>query len=224
MAPKHMIEEKYGALTAVENGERRGWQVYKSAVQFQRPSGEELSRLRQLGHIRLLKGAVCGTETDARVISTPPREEIHTNERSMPRRQHQEKQSYKDDETTPGETSGSEASADIPNIQRQFILTHSADETLHDSVRLFSKTTGAKLTNSHFLRILLKGIAYAMPQLEREASKLGKLKRPSNARGNEAEREGYEQKIAEAVVAAMRSCPPVDTPGNRRRPKGPGKR
>jgi hypothetical protein len=142
----------------------------------------------------------------------------------MPRRQHQVKQSYRDDDTRPGETNGPEASADIPNIKREFILTQSADETLYDTVRLFSKTTGAKLTNSHFLRILLKGIAYAMPQLEREASKLGKLKRPNNARENQAEREGYEQKIAEAVVAAMRSCPPFDTPGNRRRPKGPGKR
>ncbi len=141
----------------------------------------------------------------------------------MPRRQHQAKQSYKDDETTPGEINSSEASADIPHIKREFILTQSADETLYDTVRLFSKTTGAKLTNSHFLRILLKGIAYAMPQLEREASKLGKLKRPNNARENQAEREGYEQKIAEAVVAAMRSCPPFERTGSRRRPKGPGK-
>src|SRR5262245_30297608 len=189
---KHMIEEKYGALTAVENGERRGWQVYKSAVQFQRPSGEELIRLRQLGHIRLLKGAVCGTETDARVITIPPREGIHTNERSMPKRQHLEKQSYRDDDRRPGETNGPEANAFIPNIKREFMLTQSADETLYNAVRLLSGATGSNLSNSHFFRIFLKCIAHAMPELRGEASKLGRLQRPSNWRGKEAEREEYE--------------------------------
>lgn len=166
-----MIEEKSGITNVVENRERRGWQVHKSAVQFQRPSGEELSRLRQLGHIRLLKGAACGTETEARVIATPPREEarpssIGTNERSMGKRQHQEKRSYRDDDTRTGETNGPEPSADIPNIKREFILTQSTDEMLYDAVRLFSRATGARLTNSHFLRILLKSVEHAMPQIK----------------------------------------------------------
>jgi hypothetical protein len=100
------------------------------------------------------------------------------------------------------------AEMDIPNIKREFILTQSADETLQDAVRLFSRATGTQLSNSHFLRVLIKGLAHAMPELEREASQIGKLKRPGNARGKEAEREEYEQRLAKAVTNAMRSTRP----------------
>jgi hypothetical protein len=56
---------------------------------------------------------------------------------------------------------------------------------------------------------MLKVVEHAMPEIEREASLLGKLKRPSNARENQAEREEFEQKIAEALATALQSCPPL---------------
>jgi hypothetical protein len=142
----------------------------------------------------------------------------------MPKRQYQVKRSYKDDDTKSGEIADPARSANIPNIKREFILTRTADETLFAAVRLFSRATGANLTNSHFLRILLKNIAYAMPALEQEVAKIGELKRPSNARGNEPVREEYEQTLAEVVHAALRSCPPIEWSGKPRKAKAPAKR
>jgi hypothetical protein len=89
------------------------------------------------------------------------------------------------------------------------MLTLLADDSVHDAVRVLSRATGASLSNSHFLRVVLKVVEHAMPEIEREASRLGKLKRPANARENQAEREEFEQKIAEAVAAALHSCPPL---------------
>lgn len=102
------------------------------------------------------------------------------------------------------------ARGETPDTKREFILTPSADETLKDVVRAISKATGANLTNSHFLRAVLKVIAHAMPDLEREAGRIGRLPRPSNARGKEPDREEYEAKLASALLAALRACPPMD--------------
>jgi hypothetical protein len=101
----------------------------------------------------------------------------------------------------PGET---------PHIKREFILTPAADDTLAGTVRCLSRATGTNVSNSHFLRSLLKAVAHALPELEREASQIGRLKRPGNARGKEACREGYEEKLAEALLAALRAWTPKE--------------
>lgn len=87
------------------------------------------------------------------------------------------------------------------------MLTRLADEGLDEAIRLLSRATGTTLSNSHFLRAMLKVVANAMPEIEREASKLGKLKRPGNARENQAEREEYELKLARAIAASLKSAP-----------------
>jgi hypothetical protein len=138
----------------------------------------------------------------------------------MPKQPHQQKRSYREEERR-AESPRPGQGAEIPNLKREFILTPSVDDTIQDLVRLFSKATGTSLTKSHFLRALFKAVAHAMPELEREASEIGKLERPSNARGNEAEREEYEQRLAEAVLSALRTCPPFES---QVRKKGPGKR
>jgi hypothetical protein len=58
------------------------------------------------------------------------------------------------------------------------------------------------------LRALLHVLARATPEIEREAMQLGKLRRPGNARGREAEREEYERKLGEVLHAGIRACPP----------------
>jgi hypothetical protein len=90
------------------------------------------------------------------------------------------------------------------------MLTPFADDQLHDAVRLLSRATGTTLSNSHFLRVILKVVANAMPEIEREAKQLGELKRPGNARDNQAEREVYELKLASAVAAALKTAPPPE--------------
>jgi hypothetical protein len=95
---------------------------------------------------------------------------------------------------------------EIANITRQFILTPTTDETLKRLITIYNRASGANLTNSHVLRAILKGVAHAMPELEREAARLRALKRPSNARGKEALREEFEQKLAAAFIAGMRAA------------------
>jgi hypothetical protein len=99
-----------------------------------------------------------------------------------------------------------ERTGETANITRQFILTATTDETLKRLIAVYNRASGANLTNSHVLRAILKGVAHAMPELEREATKLRVLKRPSNARGKEALREEFEQKLAVAFVAGMRAA------------------
>jgi hypothetical protein len=97
---------------------------------------------------------------------------------------------------------------ETPDIKREFILTRVADDTLREAVRLLSRATGTDVTNSHFLRALLEVVAQAMPELEQGATGLGRLRRPSNARGNEAARESYERRLAEALRAGLRARRP----------------
>ena len=110
---------------------------------------------------------------------------------------------YEDNSTSAGDA---ESLTETPTIRRQFILTPSADLTLKHVVAVYSKATGSELTNSHFLRAILKAIEHAMPQLEKETEHMGKLKRPKNDRANEAHREEFEKKLASSIVTGMRAA------------------
>jgi hypothetical protein len=127
----------------------------------------------------------------------------------MSKRQQQLNRKHGDRDTKPGETARPVEDPETPNIMRQFILTQSADDTLHEAIRLLSRATGTSPTNSHFLRALLKIVANAIPEIEREAEEIGKLKLPKNARENQQERDEYEQKLAEAIASAVCTCPPI---------------
>ena len=120
----------------------------------------------------------------------------------MARRQHQANRKYKIDEGGPTRVPRPKPSV-APIVKREFMLTSAADDTLFEGVRVLSKATGTNLSNSHFLRVLLKVIAEAMPQIEQAASELGELKRPGNASENQQEREEYEYRLAGAVAAGI---------------------
>ncbi|NOS99451.1 MAG: hypothetical protein HOP29_02365 [Phycisphaerales bacterium] len=94
---------------------------------------------------------------------------------------------------------------DIPLIKREVVLNAEADATLTRLVDLFRRSTGTRLSTSHALRALLKGVAHCMGSLEREAGRVGRLRLPSNARGREAERERFEHRLAGVVVNGMRA-------------------
>ena len=144
----------------------------------------------------------------------------------MPKRHQRSKRALSEDETGSSDAASLDANSDIiPNIKREFILTPRTDDTVQDVVRLFAKAIGTDLTNSHMLRVILKAVAHAMPVLEREVLQIGKLKRPSNARTSQLEREEFERKLAAVLVSAFRKSPPFDVGSGHRRPgKGSGKR
>jgi hypothetical protein len=144
----------------------------------------------------------------------------------MPKRQQQRKRALSEDEQGTGDAARPDVNADIiPNIKREFVLTPLADYTLQDAVRNFGRAIGSDITNSHMLRVILKAVGHAMPVLEKEILQIGKLKRPGNARENQAEREEFERKLAAVLVSAFRKSPPFDASAGHRRPgKGSGKR
>jgi hypothetical protein len=99
---------------------------------------------------------------------------------------------------------------ETPDVKREFILTETTDDALGHRTSLYSKATGTNVTNSHFLRALLTALAHAMPEIEKQAWQIGKLSRPSNARGKKVEREEYERRIAASLLAGMRACLPIE--------------
>ena len=96
------------------------------------------------------------------------------------------------------------------NIHRQFILTRSADETLKKLVRIYSRAGGVDLKSSEVMRAVLVALEHASPELEREAARIGRLKRPKNDRGNEGLRDRLERRIARAIIAGLRATTPPE--------------
>lgn len=96
------------------------------------------------------------------------------------------------------------------DIKREFTLTRAADDALTEFLAVFQRATGCKLHSSHLMRAVLRALRHAAPEIEREAGRLGPLKRPSNAVGREAERDEFEVRIAAAIVAGMRACRPPE--------------
>lgn len=222
-----MLKDLRGAISRGGSEERPGWKVYSSSRLGRSLYGGRLNAVRGLGHLRVLIGEA-GSPNEERLdpeasvpeVSLPSAD---SGEGPMPKRQHQAKRAFKDDFSDSDEQAGLED--DTPNIQREFILTQSADDILQDAVRLFSRATGTNLTNSHFLRVLLKCVAHAMPELKEEVSTIGKLKRPSNSREAQAAREDFERTIAATVSSAFRSAPVYDAEtGGRGKGRGSGKR
>lgn len=225
-----MIKESRAVLTAVENRKKKASEGSRSALTCHSSSGKGLAPLRQTGHLSLVKCETYRANTGGNESLTGSRRDendlqsIGTSERSMPRHQHKQNRtsSYEDPKT--GSIAAGEE-AEVPNIKREFMLTPSADDVLSDTVRLLSRASGTSLSNSHFVRILLKAIAHAKPQLEDVSLQIGKLKRPSNAKESQPEREEYEQKLAAAVVTAIQAAPKLEVgAGNTRQGKVTGKR
>ncbi len=92
-------------------------------------------------------------------------------------------------------------------IKREFVFTPAAEEALTRLVQVYRNATGTRLSNSHLIRAVLRGVAHGLPAIEREANRMGPLKLPSNAKGREVERERFEKALASSFIAAMRTLP-----------------
>lgn len=92
------------------------------------------------------------------------------------------------------------------NIYRQFILTGSTDETLKRLLSIYSKATGLDLKASEVVRAVLMALEHAVPEIEREAGRIGRLKRHKNERGNEDLRNQLERRIAGSIIAGTRAA------------------
>lgn len=93
-----------------------------------------------------------------------------------------------------------------PAIKRELTLNQAENETLERVIEMYRRATGARLSASHVARSMLRGVAHCLPSLQHEASRIGRLKLPSNARGREHDRELFENRIARAFVAGVRAA------------------
>lgn len=188
--------------------DRRRWDEHMVREGDNILSAGENDQGRQFGHLRLLTGeAHHGRGRPRNRTTTPERDggspaASVTSGRAMPKRHQQDNRKYRIDESSADRALQTEPST-TPTIKREFVLTPAADDTLYEAVRTLSRATGTNLSNSHFLRVMLKVVAEAMPQIKEEASRLGVLKRPGNTAANQPDREEYEQRIAAAVAAAI---------------------
>ena len=96
--------------------------------------------------------------------------------------------------------------SDPPDTLRQFALTSKLDRVLKKVVSIYSEATELDLKHSEVIRAILMAFDHAMPELTREASSIGTLRRPKNDRGNELIRDQMERKIARAIIAGMRAA------------------
>lgn len=110
----------------------------------------------------------------------------------------------------PAQPAPEEPAGEPANLHRQFILTRSADETLKKLVRIYSRAGGVDLKSSEVMRAVLIALEHAAPELEREAARVGRLKRPKNDRGNEGLRDRLERRIARAIIAGVRATTPPE--------------
>lgn len=99
-------------------------------------------------------------------------------------------------------------SGETPHVKREFVLNRTTEDCLFEVVRALSRGTGTSVSNSHFLRALLKALSRALPEIERQAEKIGKLKRPPNAKDNQAEHEEFEEQLARCLHLALRAVKP----------------
>ena len=110
----------------------------------------------------------------------------------------------------PPQPAPTKPAAEPANIHRQFILTRSADQTLKKLVRIYSRAGGVDLKSSEVMRAVLIALEHAAPEIEREAARIGRLKRAKNDRGNEGLRDRLERRIARAIIAGARAATPPE--------------
>jgi hypothetical protein len=98
-----------------------------------------------------------------------------------------------------------EPTGEAADVKRELTLTRTTDRTLDDLVAIYQRATGARVHASHVMRALLRALRSSLPEVERAAAGLGPIRRPSNAPGREAERDAFEIKLSESLLAGLRA-------------------
>jgi len=93
-----------------------------------------------------------------------------------------------------------------PATKREFLLSTDAERTFNQLMTLYRDATGSRLTSSQLFRAILRAIAHALPEIEREVCRLGAMRLPANGRGFESQREHFERRLATAFAAGMRAA------------------
>lgn len=94
------------------------------------------------------------------------------------------------------------------DIKLQFTLTKSTEKVLEELASSYRDACGMKPSRSELLRAILKALRCGMNELKREATHIGRLKRPKKEKGQESQDRvaKMEDKIVYAIIAGMRAC------------------
>src|SRR5262245_36826594 len=98
-----------------------------------------------------------------------------------------------------------EPSGGAADIKRELTLTRSSNQALDELVALYQRTTGSRVHASHVMRALLRAVSLYLPEIERAATALGPLRRARHGPGREAERDAFEDRLAESLLAGLRA-------------------
>ena len=107
---------------------------------------------------------------------------------------------------TPAEPNDLAAARTRGPVKREIVLTRETDTALDQLLALFRRSTGARLSTSHVVRVILLVAYLAMDRLESELASIGPLDLPSNARNREAERKQFESMLAQTLAGAVRDA------------------
>lgn len=109
-------------------------------------------------------------------------------------------------DTPPSRSAKPMSASGTPAIKREFVLTAAADETFSRLLFLFRKATGTRMSGSHIFRMMMIAVEHSMTSLERETRTLGAHRLPPNGSDHESQRHAFEERLAEAFVAGLRSA------------------
>jgi len=91
-------------------------------------------------------------------------------------------------------------------VKREITLSPETAATLDELVRALRTATGTRLSTSHVVRALLRGLGPNLPFVQLAAQRFGRIRLPSNAPAYSADRERFEQRLAAALLEAIRGA------------------
>ncbi len=89
-------------------------------------------------------------------------------------------------------------------VKRELVLTLETDEALNCLVSALRQATGTRLNASHVVRAMLRVVANVIPRIAGQANCPIPLRLPPKARGQEAQRDAFEQQLADLIASTLK--------------------
>ncbi|MGA2501781.1 MAG: hypothetical protein ABSH20_28910 [Tepidisphaeraceae bacterium] len=90
-------------------------------------------------------------------------------------------------------------------VKRELVLTAQTDEIFTQLVTALRQATGTRLNASHAARALLRAVAGAIPKIVSQETPTRPLRLPAKARGQETQREAFEQQLADLIAESFKT-------------------
>ena len=105
--------------------------------------------------------------------------------------------------TLPTKLPTNEPTGELANVKREIVLTPSTAKAFDELESILSTAINSSLTRSHVARAVFSAIKDSLGNIATEAMKLPTMKRPSNAKGFEADRDKFEAELARVIKSGI---------------------